>query len=87
MVAAKCVPVSCLRANVIAIRCIWEELASMRRIILLVTVALVMEAMMVAMAAPAFASHSGLGQSYGQCQKAIHPENPNAICLKVRHVK
>ena len=61
----------------------------MRRIILLLTVALVMAAMMVAMAMPAFAGHGGAGKSYGQCQKAVHPQEGDIEigCVKSKHPK
>jgi hypothetical protein len=55
----------------------------------LVTVALVMAAMMVTMAIPAFANHGGAGKSYGQCQKEAHPAEGDIIllCLKPKHPK
>jgi hypothetical protein len=50
----------------------------MRRIFLVVSVALVMAAMMVVMAAPAFADHSA-GHTGGQAQK-----NANELCREVQ---
>jgi hypothetical protein len=47
----------------------------MRRLLLLVTVAVVMAAMMVTMAAPAIAYHGGPGSEHRLCKPGYHVQN------------
>jgi hypothetical protein len=47
----------------------------MRHLLLLVTVAVVMAAMMVAMAAPAIAYHGGPGPTHRPCPPGTHVQN------------
>jgi hypothetical protein len=63
----------------------------MRRIMLVVTVALVMAAMMVAMAAPAFARHGGShGTPHGGCgsegfrPQPVHGMPQSYTCVPIR---
>jgi hypothetical protein len=46
-----------------------------RRLLLLVTMAVVMAAMVVAMAAPAIAYHGGPGPTHRPCDPSEHPQN------------
>jgi hypothetical protein len=58
----------------------FEEVALiMRRLVVVLTIALVMAAMMLAMAMPAFADHS-LGHTYGQANKEGQNKELTAFC-------